>query len=44
MQHDAAIIGVASPLYQSSDLQPCGPGMAARTAAFLESATHRAIQ
>lgn len=31
-------IGVAMPLYQSSTLQPRGPGMDARTAVFLEAA------
>jgi predicted naringenin-chalcone synthase len=30
--------GVAAPLYQSSDEQPRGPGMDARTAIFLEAA------
>lgn len=31
--------GVATPLYQASDVQPQGPGMDARTAFFLEAAT-----
>ena len=30
--------GIATPLYQSSTVQPCGPGMGARTAVFLEAA------
>lgn len=30
--------GVAAPLYQSSEVQPRGPGMDARTAVFLEAA------
>ncbi len=30
--------GVAAPLYRSSDVQPSGPGMDARTAVFLEAA------
>lgn len=30
--------GIATPLYQSSTVQPCGPGMGDRTAVFLEAA------